>query len=179
MYSTCTKKVSRGRSCAGCTNNQGNSKDRIPKVRFHRFPDPIKDKKRFTKWCCSLKKVRLRWDHPYNCGKTEGPWPNTVVCSDHFPEDCYYPNSSRLKNDAVPKFSTLKTTAGSSQRTTLAAKRAQYSEPSHDGNPVTKRPRITHEVISPSKQASGSSLSPSTSGVSPKKARFNVSLLCC
>ena len=190
MDSTRPKKTGGGRTCAGCKNNQWNTKTKVPKVRFHKFPDPVADKKRFAKWCANVKKVRLHWNHPYNLGKTKGPWPNSVVCSDHFREVCYHPNSSRLKNDAIPTFATFTPTNPKGQRSTAASKRVRSPNTCLDENQTpskrahksassateTSSPSTARNIQTPKKRPAELTYSlPEIDVEYAKRARHNVS----
>lgn len=119
------KKWRGGLICCVCSNSRGNTQNAVPPVRFHIFPDPIKDPERFSKWRLNVRKVRMHWDHPYSLGNREpGSFARTVVCSDHFDPICYFPNSIRLRKTAVPLWSTFDKSTTPTPRSTNTSRRA-------------------------------------------------------
>ena len=80
---------------AGCCNTNGDG------ISLHKFPSDGLIRKQWTK---QVQKIRPKWS---------GPSDFSVLCSDHFMEDCFEPDSAlaskmglekrkRLKPDAVP-----------------------------------------------------------------------------
>ncbi|XP_061195141.1 THAP domain-containing protein 10-like [Saccostrea echinata] len=75
-----------GRMCvvAGCSKRQSDG------VSVHVFP---KDERLRAAWCRFVKLTRADWS---------GPSKYTVICSDHFNEDCYEVHFSLMKDFGIP-----------------------------------------------------------------------------
>lgn len=122
------KKKGRGPGCVVCTNFRRKTRGYNPPVRYHQFPDPVKNPERFSKWRLRVRKIRMYWDHPH-CRGNSSTWAlkNTLVCSEHFMSSDYEPpHFKNLRDTAVPVFSSNKMITPTKLRSTKTAKKTAY-----------------------------------------------------